>query len=231
MALEGRPNAQFLLRQLGELVAESILDDSAPNRVRAIAQLLSDPFSVGTTDHFSLRFGVHKTKTPLISLDSFRRTSRGIVSDVAKWSVKSSAVFDGALNDLEDLTVTEDVRFSFELSRRFGGRMVKQLSSSHAFDKGNSRDVDLLEATRDRLMEELTPNDYFFGIIGKGKYTEIESRGSYYVQAADIAAGIASDIYILENLIGVVKRFEYVTFNGRRVSQADAEEETRKTLD
>lgn len=47
------------------------------------------------------------------------------------------------------------------------------------------------------------------------------------MQAADFAAGIASDIYATHRLIGVVERFEYVTFNGERVSRTDAEEEMR----
>jgi hypothetical protein len=41
------------------------------------------------------------------------------------------------------------------------------------------------------------------------------------------ATGIASEIYASEGLIGVVKRFEYVTYNGVRVSCVDAEEEMR----
>ncbi|MGA8313239.1 MAG: hypothetical protein WB755_24660 [Terriglobales bacterium] len=57
---------------------------------------------------------------------------------------------------------------------------------------------------------------------------ELESKESYYLQAADFGAGIASDIYASHKLIGVVERFEYVTFNGVRVSRSDAEEEMKK---
>ena len=48
------------------------------------------------------------------------------------------------------------------------------------------------------------------------------------MQAADVAAGIASKLLETENLVAVVKSFEYVTYNGRRLSVSDAEEETRR---
>ncbi len=81
------------------------------------------------------------------------------------------------------------------------------------------------------MMDTLSANDAFFSAIARpSKYVELESKSSYYVQAADFAAGIATDIYTSEKLIGVVRRFEYVTFNGRRVSRSDAEEEMRKKL-
>jgi hypothetical protein len=47
------------------------------------------------------------------------------------------------------------------------------------------------------------------------------------VQATDIAAGIASKVLETQNLAAVVSHFEYVTFNGRRFSVAEAEEELR----
>jgi hypothetical protein len=56
----------------------------------------------------------------------------------------------------------------------------------------------------------------------------VESKESFYIQAADIAAGIASHIYASEGLIGVVERFEYVTYNGVRLSRSDAEQEVKK---
>jgi len=77
-------------------------------------------------------------------------------------------------------------------------------------------------------MDELSANDRFFEVIGRPhRFVEVESKESYYVQAADLAAGIASDIYATRKLIGVVENFEYVTFNGRRISGADAEDEMK----
>ena len=78
------------------------------------------------------------------------------------------------------------------------------------------------------MIDELSADERFFALIGRQSgFVELESKESYYVQAADFAAGIASDIYASHKLIGVVERFEYVTFNGERVSRADAEEEMK----
>ena len=56
----------------------------------------------------------------------------------------------------------------------------------------------------------------------------MESKESYYIQAADFAAGIAADLYAKEKVIGLVNRFEYVTYNGERLSRTDAEEVMRR---
>jgi hypothetical protein len=79
------------------------------------------------------------------------------------------------------------------------------------------------------MIDEFAANDRFYAVIaGRPGFMEVESKESYYVQAADFAAGIASDVYATHRLIGIVGRFEYVSFNGIRVSRADAEEERRK---
>jgi hypothetical protein len=79
------------------------------------------------------------------------------------------------------------------------------------------------------MIHELAERDRLYGlIVRRPGIVPIESKESYYAQAADIAAGIASFIYASEGLIGLVRRFEYVTFNGVRISPLDAEEEMRK---
>jgi hypothetical protein len=74
------------------------------------------------------------------------------------------------------------------------------------------------------MIDDFTADDHFYAVIGRPSgFIEVESKESYYVQAADFAAGIASDVFATHKLIGVVGRFEYVSFNGIRVSRADAE--------
>jgi hypothetical protein len=43
------------------------------------------------------------------------------------------------------------------------------------------------------------------------------------IQAADIAATIARELWHRNNLPHLVRRFEYVTFNGERLSEGRAE--------
>ena len=118
---------------------------------------------------------------------------------------------------------------TFDLDRAVRRRMTQELLPTHAFDKGNRRHIDLLEHSRQSMIDELAANDRFYAVIARRSgFMELESTESYYVQAADFAAGIASDIYAFHKLIGVVERFEYVTFNGVRVSRAGAEEEMKQ---
>jgi hypothetical protein len=59
-------------------------------------------------------------------------------------------------------------------------------------------------------------------------YSQLSSKDSYLLQAAEIAAGIASKIVETQNLVAAVSSFEYVSYNGRRVSVSEAEEELRR---
>jgi len=81
-----------------------------------------------------------------------------------------------------------------------------------------------------RVQIHIVDARWFYRVIAMRRpgFIELESKGSHYIQAADFAAGIASDIYASHKLTGVVERFEYVTFNGERVSLSDAEEHVRK---
>jgi hypothetical protein len=107
--------------------------------------------------------------------------------------------------------------------------MAQQLLPVHAFDDGNQKQLDLLDEKRSAVFRELAAHDHIYGLArNRPGMVPVESRESFYVQAADIAAGIASHIYATQGLIGVVEKFEYVTYNGVRVSRSDAEEEMRK---
>jgi hypothetical protein len=107
--------------------------------------------------------------------------------------------------------------------------MAAELLPVHAFDDGNQKQLDLLDEMRHEVFQELAAHDRMYGLIRRRpSVVPVESRESFYVQAADIAAGIASRIYAVHGLIGVVEKFEYVSYNGVRVSRSDAEEEMRK---
>jgi hypothetical protein len=111
-------------------------------------------------------------------------------------------------------------------------KMAAQLLPVHAFDEGNQKHLNLLEEARSEIFQELAAHDRIYGLIQNRQcIVPAESKESFYVQAADIAAGIASQIYTSQGLVGVIDHFEYfeyVTYNGDRVSRSDAEEEMRR---
>lgn len=56
----------------------------------------------------------------------------------------------------------------------------------------------------------------------------LDSSKSFFVQAADIAAGITKYLYEIGSILEVALHFDYVTLNGWRVSQNDAYEIMRE---
>jgi hypothetical protein len=231
MAAEGSYVARLMLARLREFVAESVLADSTAVRVQSLGRALSDPlFGMNPPEPLSSFFGGSRGESaPAITLEDFRRGREGerdVVRNVASWSAKAAAAFHAAL----DATEEDDEMTGFDFGRSLRRRMTQELLPQHAFDEGNRRHIDLLEQSRQSIIDELSANEHFYRLVGRQPgFVELESKKSYYVQAADFAAGIASDIYATHKLIGVVERFEYVTFNGVQVSRADAEEEMRRS--
>ncbi len=227
MAEKGVSGARSLLARLREIVAESILKDSTAVRVQELGRALVDPFGPVELDELPFFNADKEHLKPPITVRHFGKPTN-IVGDVSSWSAKSSAAFQSAL---DAATIPEDFD---EMSYRFGferiliRRMMNELRRTHAFDKGNERHIKLLESTRRSMIDDLAAHARAFRLVTRPGFVEVESRESYYIQAADFAAGIASDIYASQTLVGVVKHFEYVTYNGVRVSLADAEEEMRR---
>jgi hypothetical protein len=232
-AAEGSPQARYMLDRMREFVAESVLADSTAVRVQSLGRALSDPlFGMNPPEPLSPFFGRSTRElAPAITLEDFTRGREGerdVVRNVASWSAKAAAAFHAALDAVHSPEEDDAMAYRFDFGRTLRKRMSQELIPSHAFDKGNKRHIDLLEQSRQSIMDELSADDHFYELIGRRPgFVEVESNESYYVQAADFAAGIASDIYATHKLIGVVERFEYVTFNGERMSRADAEEEMR----
>jgi len=213
-----------------EVIAERVLSDSAARRVQSLAHILADPF--GGTFESQIPWLQRKEPKPVVTVDAFGNR-RDVVRQAVQWSAKSSAAFHAAV----DAAISgEDVAAEWASQRFFTGdrclrRMAQHLTPVHAFDVGNSRQLDLLEHARLNLLDDIVKQDRICRLLSRMRrgIVEVDSKESYYVQAADFAAGIASDIYASEGLRGVVVRFEHVTYNGVRVSLADAEEEIRET--
>ena len=227
---EGFAHAKYLSNLMRKNIADSILRDSTAARVQFLGRIFLDPFSTVSLDGGKPPFfrASAQQEEMLISVHDFPK-ERSLIRDVTSWSAKSSAAFhsamEAALSDESD--VFPSGRFmDGEMMRR---KMAAQLLPVHAFDDGNRKQLELLDTKRKTVFKELTVNEHV-GYLRPAKrgIVPVESRESFYVQAADIAAGIASEIYTQQGLLGVMDKFEYVTHNGVRVSRADAEEEMRK---
>lgn len=99
------------------------------------------------------------------------------------------------------------------------------LKDEHAFDTGNSGPVRIMEQERRQIATQLTPYEPWYDDEDLPPYHgEVDSNDSYFVQAADIAAGIARYYYELGAVSEIRRRFDYVMFNGDRVTQDNADE-------
>lgn len=221
---EDSSQAKQIAATMRDMVADSILRDSTAVRVQHLARAYKDPFGANEIDDTVKHYFARRDSASrrFISTNEFRHP-KSLIHDTASWSAKSSAAFHSVLDTEMDCGEERFADGSFV--RR---KMAKELLSVHAFDEGNQRHLDLLEQKRRELLEELEEPDYFYGLRPELRgIVPAESRQSFYVQAADIAAGIASHIFVSGGLIDVIERFEYVTYNGLRISRADAEEEMR----
>lgn len=226
-AAQGAPAAKRLITQLRAMVADSILGDSTATKAHLLARALANPFySLG--DNPFCGFGRKASSSQFIDVEDFGN-SHGVVRTVASWAAKSAAAFQSAIDAVLNADHEELLVYRFGFDKALQRRMARQLLPVHAFDKGDLRQVQVLEETRDSLFRELTVHEHLYGLIAQRGFIEVESSECFCVQAADLAAGIASDLYGSEGLVGVVSRFSYVTYNGSRVSLADAEEEMKRS--
>jgi hypothetical protein len=186
MAIDGSHAARWMVARMREMVADSVLTDSTAIRVQSLGHALADPF-FGMTMPDSLSFLVRSKheSAPLITLEDFGRSGdRDVVRNVASWSAKASAAFHAALDAAWTPDQDDAITYRFDFGRSVRNRISQELLPPHAFDKGNRPHIDLLEQSRQSLIDELSANERFYEVIGKRPgFVEVESKESYYVHS------------------------------------------------
>lgn len=227
LCAEGVRGAQWFRGEFAKFAASSILWDSTAVRLNSFARALANPFVVNASDDLSQCYTMCESPDP-IDIDDFGPNTRSLIRNVTGWAAKSAAAFDSALQCVQEMEdQVESYRFAPEgLIRR---RMESRILKTHAFDEGNQRHVDLLEAARSSILKTLTLDSPYlqYSLARAPRYRQIKSHESSFIQAADVAAGFATRIMEADGLVGVVSRFEYVTHNGVRLSRGAAEERMR----
>jgi hypothetical protein len=226
-ARKGEDSAKQLLKFMDEFMTKMVVDCSPAKQFMAMASFMRyRPGSLGW-----YRFNAHNARDMDsmfdISLDSlspdvFITKNRSEVGRSVKWTSKSAPVFTYAMDNLFEQGWYGD-SFYHQL------KVFRSLKPSHAFDKGDDKAVLWIDRSRQEVVNILAPQVTLY--LPKGLnplYGDVSSDQSFFTQASDIAAGFARQLYEQEGIVSLSGRFEYVTFNGVRISRSDAEETMRE---
>jgi hypothetical protein len=156
--------------------------------------------------------GIHIEKPePLpVDIEPFRKRKANVIGGVSDFVSASASVFTPAT---DELTGDGDLAASPLPARRWGA--ASTLCQSHAFDGGDEKQMAWMEDQRAGVLDRTRAPFYF---VAPEPLIEVDSASSEHIQAADIAAGIARELWYRWNLVQVVRHFVYVTYNAERLS-------------
>ncbi|HET7463330.1 MAG TPA: hypothetical protein VFJ82_18895 [Longimicrobium sp.] len=142
------------------------------------------------------------------------------------FAARSASVFANALEEVASPHDGWSLQAYSNLEKQ---RIGAELRKKHAFDRGNTKVLGILESLR-REFSDLMDYDPFALTQSEQPscLIELDSVLSEPVRAADIAAGLAAYLYKEDRLVEVVRRFEYVEHNGTRMTEALASAETAR---
>lgn len=206
-----------------EFVADGILRDAPAERLKLRYKAWEyasglNPIGIDNSAWIGMS-DARESPQPSVNLSPFQHRNSSVLNDVANFVSASASVFSPAIDEFEK--ATEDCFFTSPMA---GPWLINStLGQSHAFDEGHSHAVRWIEEQRMNVLSEIDSKRYFYPAYWPQPLQEVTSSESVPIQAADIAASIARELWYRNTLPHLVSRFEYVTFNGERLSQARAE--------
>ena len=233
-ARRGNDFAKYIRTKMDETVTEWIIKDSTSHRLRDMMENDYSPYGLS----FYLRPLYPKRRDRSVNLKPFRTKVSSMTSRAVKVASKAASVFTPAMDHLAPIRHLGESYGQYEVHRT--------LRDAHAFDQGDDKSLKWIDDERkdisgrgwmpydegssdwmpdgvpeyvDDFGEAETYNDFAYG-----RLYSVKSHESEYVQAADIAAGFARDAYERYSVVAVAEQFEYVTINGERVTQDNAQE-------
>lgn len=139
-----------------------------------------------------------------LDLSPFEHSNANVLNDVANFLSASAAVFSPVRDELQKATT--DAAFQSPMAGPW--LIYSGLSRAHAFDEGHGHAVKWIEQQRIAVISQLDRQQQFFpSLILPEPLQELISTESVPIQAADIAASIARELWARNNLLHLVKRF------------------------
>ncbi len=205
------PVAKLIKKMMDEHITESIVRDSTPYRLREQMRPVYP--------RFSLSFYIQRDEPyelPPVDLKPFRKKNASMVGTAVKYAAQAAPVFNDAIDEVTALNM-----FLHEHYTRM--RVHMALSDSHAFDEGDDKSLEWVKSQRANYHPYggCYPFEY---VDDFGGVFSMPSDESPFLQAADVAAAFARVEYERTGIAGVASQFDYVTINGERIKQDNAEE-------
>lgn len=200
-------------------VAESILRDAPAERLKVAYRAWENSHGlrmVPVDETAFMDMAVEPEPAPKqFDLTPFEHRNSNILNDVANFVSASASVFSPVLDEFQK--ARDDYFFASPMA---GPWLINStLSRAHAFDEGHTHIVKWIEGQRETVLSQLDRNKQFYPAYMPEPLIELVSVESVPIQAADIAASIARELWHRQSLPDLVRRFEYVTFNGERLSE------------
>lgn len=234
-ARRGNEFAKHIRTKMDETVAEWIIKDSTSHRLR---DMMENDYPRGSLSFYLRPLDPTRRSRP-VNMKPFRTQVSSMTSKAVKVASQAASVFTPAMDRLEPIRHLGESYGQYEVQRT--------LRDSHAFDQGDDKSIKWIDderkdiGGRSWMLNEWTGStdwmpdgvpEYIddcgqsesYSDFAYGKLYSVKSHESEYVQAADIAAGFARDAYEKYSVVAVAEQFEYVTINGERVTQDNAQE-------
>lgn len=213
-ASQGNEFARSVLARMDEAVTKRIIRDSAPHRLRDMMRPRQWPGS--------LAFNIYQPQRVVeeVDLTPFKTKKSSMAGKAVKYAAKSGSVFNRAM----DIARPRAMLWPDSWTHFY---MCQALRDSHAFDRGDDKSLGWIDGQRREVMRGGPFGHcdyYFYEDESLGRLYSIPSDSSGYTQAADIAAGFARQDYERHGIAAVAGKFDYLTLNGERITQNNAEE-------
>lgn len=207
-----------LKQAINEYLTRRILDDSPAQRVRRLHLNLEFTSGLRIDSWLWDADDDEDSSVPAYDFKPFEELPADVVRRVTLFVSKSNPVFAAPLDVLNELTKQRDLKTSLDPF----WRVHRSLTDAHAFDEGNDAALRWIRGERAEVLSRVDRYGMFGQGIAPGPLEAIDSQDSPFVQAADIAAGLVRGLWTHGGLTDVVRRFDYVTYNGTRLSESDA---------
>ena len=197
---------------MDETITKRIIRDSAPHRLRDMIRPHHRPRS------YALPINQSKCLLDEVDLTPFKTKQSSMAGKAVKYAAKSGSVFNRAIDFVRPRAMVGNENWMHYYVRQ-------ALRDSHAFDRGDDKSLEWIDRQRKEVVRSRPYgyHDYSYEVNSFGELHSIPSDQSSYIQAADIAVGFARQEYERNGIAAVAGKFEYVTLNGERITQDNAE--------